>query len=155
MQTFEYSLHLDTGETMEIVEISMKALDAWTEKAFSDPAASKALTGLLSLCTKVPHQILEDAKIGYTKPLERLLKSPPVGALMKLDKPACFNVSDCIMADKDKCTTRFWSKAAKFPECWDYHLPQDEFTSAMAAAQEIAKVIVMAWRDGKYVIISG
>jgi len=156
MQTFEYSLQLGTGETIDIAEIPMGALDDWTRKAFEDPASVKAMAGVLSLCTRVSHQVLEDAKIGWTKPLECMLKAPPIAALMKLDRPECLNLSDCAMADQHKCTTRFLIASAKFPECWDYALlgRDEEFTDGMVAAQEVVKIIVMAWRDGRNVVIS-
>ena len=156
MQTFEYSLQLGTGESLDVAEIVMATLDDWSRKAFEDPAAAKAMHKVTSLCSRIPHRIMEYAKIGYTKPLERLLKTPPIGALMKLDKPECLNLSDCAMADQHKCTTRFLLASAKFPECWDYTLigKDEEFTDGMVAAQEIVKTIVMAWRDGRHVIIS-
>jgi hypothetical protein len=156
METFEYSLQLGTGEAIAITEISLKALDDWARKAFDDAKSSKAIAGVVGLCSKIPHQIMEDAKIGYTKPLEHLLRIPSIGALTKLDRPRCSNISECAMADERKCTTRHLSTSGKFPECWDYSLAgqDEEFTDSMAAAQEIAKVIVMAWRDGRYVIIS-
>ena len=155
MQIFEYSLKLGTGETIDVAEIAMGALDAWSKQAFDDQAAGKSIAGILLLCTKVPRQAVEDAKIGYAKPLERLLRTPPAGALLKLDRPACANISDCAMADAHKCTTLFASVSVKFPECWDYDLASgSNFTDPMAAAQEVAKTIVMAWRDGRHVVIS-
>jgi hypothetical protein len=151
MQTFEYSLELSTGERLAVTEIAMGALDSWMTKAFSDAAARQLLAGVLDLCTRAPRCVLDDAKIGYTKPLERLLKTPPSGALMRLDKPECFSMSNCAVADKAKCTARF----DKFPECWDYDIGHsDDFTDAMSAAQELAKTVVFAWKDGRYVIIS-
>lgn len=151
MQIFEYSLSLCTGETIKVSEISMGALDKFEKAAFKDPAAFKAMSSVVSLCTKAPRQAMEDAKIGHTKPLEKLLGTPPVGTLMKIDRPVCMNISDCAMADNKKCTARF----SKFPECWDYFMGGDvDFTDSMAAAHEIVKEIVMAWRNGRYVIIS-
>lgn len=155
MQIFEYSLQLDTGETLSVAEIPMRALDEWSRKAFADPKSAKAMSTILALCTRAPHAVMEDAKTGYTKPLERLLRTPPIGALVKLDRPVCMNVSSCVMSDKRKCTTQFLHVSEKFPECWDYSLEDDgDFTDGMIAAHEIVKTIVMAWRDGRYVIIS-
>jgi hypothetical protein len=151
MQIFEYSLNLCTGETIRVSEISMGALDKFEKSAFEDPATFEAMSSIISLCTKAPHQAMEDAKIGHTKPLEKLLRTPPVGTLMKVDRPVCTNMFDCAMADSKKCTTRF----SKFPECWDYAMDGDgDLTNSMVAAHEIVKEIVMAWRDGRYVIIS-
>lgn len=150
MQAFEYSLNLSTGEKIDVLEIPLKALDSWSKRAFQDPIAFKSMSGILSLCTTATHQAMEDAKIGYTKPLERLLKTPPIGILIKLDRPVCMSISDCAMADRKKCTTKF----DKFPECWDYALDvEGDFTEVVTIAHEIVKQIVMAWRDGRYVII--
>lgn len=151
MQTFEYSIELSTKETLHILEISLEAIDDWSKKAFTDLDAARVIHGVLSLCTKVPHSVLEEAKYGYTKPLERLLKTPPVGALMKIDRPVCLNINDCAMANRQRCTTR----SHGFPECWDYSMGDcDELTDSMLSAQEAVKAIVMAWRDNRYAIIS-
>lgn len=151
MQTFEYNLFLGTGEKLDVTEIAMGALDAWARQVFTDPAARQLIAAVEGLCTRVPRCVMDDAKAGYTKPLERLLKTPPAGAMLRLDKPQCFSLSSCAMANPDRCTTR----SAKLPECWDYDIGEhSDFTDSMAAAQEFAKTVVMAWRDGRYVIIS-
>lgn len=150
MQTFEYVLTLSTGEQLKVVEIAMKALDSRCSKAFED----QALFPILSMCTRVPSSVMNDAKIGHTKPLERLLKTPPVGALMKLDKPACLNIKDCAAASAD-CTTQAVRRGKSFPECWDYDMGLvDDFSDGMMAAREVARIVIAAWRDSAYVIIS-
>lgn len=156
MQIFEYVLHLGTGENLSVLEIDMAALDAWSRQAFDDPCAKKALSSIFSLCTRVSKEAIEDAKIGWTKPLEKLLRTPPIGALLKLDKPICFNLRDCAMADPNKCTTRPACKNISLPECWDYDIgTAKDFPNSMIAAQEVAKTIVVTgWSNGKYVIIS-
>lgn len=160
MQIFEYSIKLGTGERISILEIDVAALDAWTSSAFKQHKARHAIAPVLKLCTMAPRQTMEDAKNGYTKPLENALRSPPDGCLMKLDKPVCANVKDCAMADAEKCTTKFNLLKNKFPECWDYAVAGhgnngagEDFDDSMAAAMEVAKAIVMAWRDGKHVIV--
>lgn len=151
MQIFSYSILLSTGETLEIAEIPVRAMDSWTKKALEEPIRSE-IRGVLSLCTKAPHSAMEDAKIGYTKPLERLIRISPIGALTKLDRPMCAHAKDCIMVQGPACSAR--PAAKKFPECWDYSLLTETFEDGHSAAQELAKAIVMAWRDGKYVVIS-
>jgi hypothetical protein len=155
MYTFEYSLVLSTGEKLAISEVVVGALDSWCARAFSDPNAKRAIAPILALCTKAPPNVMDDAKIGHTKPLEKLLKTPPIGALMKIDKPICSSFKSCASANAS-CTTQFVGKNKSFPKCWDYYVTDpDNFTNSMSAAQELVKDIVMAWRDSRYVVICG
>lgn len=150
MQIFEYSLKLGTGETILITEVPVGAMNSSVQQAFNNPRSLEMVFSIIALCTKVPRQVLEDAKIGYTKPLENLLRTPPAGALMKLDYPVCANINDCIMAT-DKCTAR---AGMKNPECWEYSPTNHDLEIDTITAKEIARTVVMAWRDGRHVIIS-
>ena len=158
MQTFEYGLDLSTGEKIWITEIAIGALDKQTLTAFKIPE----LDLVLMHCTKVPRSDMDDAKIGYTKPLERLLRTPPVGILMKFARPVCENISTCAMANPKKCTVRYRAPREKpeaiasFPECWDFDARLSKTTpiEIETTVREIANYIVAAWRWSRYVIIS-
>lgn len=146
MRLFEYSLNLSTGERIKISEIPISTLD----KNYFEAFGLAEISGVVSLCTNAPTQAMHDAKVGYTKPLEKMLRTPPVGALMKVDRPVCVNINDCAMADSKKCTARF----SKFPECWEYEVYNDSDLNVIKlSAKDIVRRIAIAWRDGRYVII--
>ena len=120
--SLEYSLELVTGETIDVLEIESDDLSS-----ISDP--------VMDLITVMPRQVLEEAKIGYTRPFERLLRTPPVGALIRLDA-RCDQMSTCPMRNAAACVTSH----KKLPDCWTGDGVRDA-------------EVVRAWKDGRYVIL--
>jgi len=142
IQSVDYSLVLGTGEKMHFAE-----LDEGSVEALHDAAAKESISGILDKCTRVCHSTLEEAKLGHTKGLEKALKTPPFGAMMKIDKPICSQIGCCVMANLSKCTTRNCEqKGGLFPECWEY-------STTNPVGAELARCIVHAWRQGFQVLI--
>lgn len=130
MNRLSYSIELNTGETVDVLELELDDSDEIDE-------------GILQLCSRVPRSVLEEAKIGWTKPLEEALRTPPVGALLRLNK-TCSQYGDCPSGKLPTCSTSHLNRKRRggaFPDCWDHG---DDL---------ISSEIVHAWRDGAYVII--
>jgi hypothetical protein len=149
----EYTLHLGTGEEMLFTELDDRVIPA-----LQDKRVVGALHGILRRCTPVTHSILQEAKLGHTKSLENLLRTPPIGSLLKLDKPICSQIGCCVMADVRRCTTNnIKGKLGIFPDCWAYavDIPIIEIDKAyvMMAAGEISRCVVNAWKANRYVLI--
>lgn len=143
---FEYTLYLSTGETLEISEIDLSIIQA------SDQILSLCHP-IISQCTFVTREELEQAKGQYDSPFKAKLRSFPPGCLTKNRNPVCSQIDSCIMADKKKCTTKNISKTGgNFPRCWTFQL--DEVDSLVKfQAIELADVVIHCWREGRLVII--
>lgn len=130
MNQLNYRLELGTREIIDIFEIELDGNE---------------LDGnVFQLCSHVPRSILEEAKGGWTKPLERMLRTPPVGALLRLNL-TCASIDGCPIGKFPNCSTSFLDRKERhgaFPDCW------------MHARGWESTVIVHAWRNGLYVIIA-
>jgi len=138
---FEYTVHLSTGESIEVAE-----LDPGRIPALSDPIVLKILSGMTDKCTFASREIMDEVHKGYDERFKVLLKSPPLGAMQKAGPPVCRQINDCAMAVKSVCTLRNYSKKTPLPLCW-------EFDSDNPEAVALGTVIGNAWRQGQYVII--
>lgn len=122
-----YSLELSTGESLDVLEIELDGTDE--------------LDGEIArLCTTMPREVLEEAKVGHTSPFEKLLRTPPVGALLRLNG-LCDQIDDCPLANRSKCVTSNVRGKTRFPSCWDH------------GVGTLNTEVVHAWRDGAYVIV--
>jgi hypothetical protein len=138
----EYKLILSTNE-----EISVSELDSEFFPLLTQDGVRLALSSVFSLCTYASRDVMEKAKRRDTKPLERLLKTPPYGCLRKLDKPVCRKINDCVMANRTVCTVRNIKKnLGIFPECFQYDASSDE-------TSDYATTIINIWKSGNYAII--
>lgn len=142
----EYVLPLSTGETLLVTELDPDAVPE-----LRDPAVAACLEPVLCRCTYAPRRVLEDAKNGGTAELEDLLGTPPVGCLLKLDRPHCheYIVSVCAVASGG-CNTRNVRRGRPcFPDCWTYLLMDED----PPVARLVADAVVGAWKSGRYVVV--
>lgn len=147
MNVLNYNITLSTRETLDISEFDPELISLLKEEA-----VLSVLSSLLRLCTYVSRDEVERAKRGETKPLERALRTPPYGCLVKIDTPICAEIKTCIMADIKKCTSKNIVKyKGKFPPCWTYRTNTDGETRVQAHL--LATAIVDAWKEGRYVLI--
>ena len=135
----EYVLRLSTGEELQVSELVMAVLR-------TTPEAEAEFGKIRHLCTEVTAEEIEDAKIGYDRPLLRKLRAPPSGCLLKSPSPVCALIRSCSMAKPPECTTKF-SRRGKpaFPRCWTW--------SEAPGASEVCDAVVHAWREGRHVIV--
>lgn len=141
MTGLEYSITLDTGERVDVLE-----LDPATCDALRPGPVAEALDWILSRCTRASRAELEDAKGGWCGPLQDALGTPPLGCLLKMRDPACSLVDECGIADRARCTTRNVGKGlGLFPVCWEPVAPR--------AGADLAWRIVHAWKEGRWVVI--
>lgn len=151
MQILEYELDLSTGERLSFCELDLELVPE-----LGNDDLRLALSFILGLCTHIDKGVVEKAKRGDVKPFERLLRTPPYGCLLKLDRPVCSQIRSCASAKARECTTKnLVRKIGKFPFCWTYNLPEGTPESVSLSAQYIASHIVGAWKEGRYVIIVG
>lgn len=144
----EYTLRFNTGEVVEILE-----LDEERVKALRIPEVKEELRLLLALCSPVSILALEEAKRGYSHLLETELRTPPVGTMLKLDKPDCSQFRVCPIASKILCNTRAvaQNKRKSLPECWEYTCDLPGMEGVLA--KDLARNIVHAWDEGMYVLL--
>lgn len=146
----EYPLELSTGESVLVSE-----LDPGRIPALTDPAVLEAVSPVLSRCARMPRAALEAAKMGHSKHFEELMSTPPIGALMKLERHLCAERLDCAMA-KPGCTTRNVARRGppgRFPVCWEYEVPEGTDVAVAFTARDLAGCVVLAWRAGRIAII--
>jgi hypothetical protein len=149
IQPVEYRINLHTGESIEISELDVEVVEE-----LRMPEVLEATAEIIKLCSKMPREIVEEAKLGHSKNFTSLMKTPPVGSMMKLPSPICAMIRDCAIADKRKCTTRNISnQIGKFPICWEFKPPKLTEDDVIPRAQSLAFAIVHAWREGRYVIL--
>ena len=147
MQTFEYALQLSSGEYTDITEINFNAMEDRYRVIFNEEN-SEFVHDILKSCTFVSVQAVEDAKIGLPKLLEKVLKTAPKGALMKLSKHECMNINDCPGRNKSKCSTKTIEN--QIPDCFEYDIGIDVIKHEI---KEFIQVVVAAWREDRYVFI--
>ena len=151
IEFIEYSLSLNTGETIEVSEISDKLYPP-----LSDPEVQEICKPILDKCVHVSHFILEEAKLGFSKQLDEKLSTPPLGALIKLAL-ICSEIDICAIADKIKCNTNYRKKMGKdtiyCPSCWDFKITGDYAPTSMASAKLLVTSIISAWKFDHYVIV--
>lgn len=139
----EYTIHLSTGETVEISEIDPKALDGFWDETLETEA-----TELLEWCAKVSRRDMEDAKIGYDNTLKQKLRSP-IESLLRLNNPVCSSIESCSMAKRTDCTLRNMKRGiGKFPICFDWGYGRN-FSSKLT---ELSHVVIHSWRMNRFVI---
>jgi hypothetical protein len=145
----EYSLVLETGEGLDVLE-----LDSETCPELRSEAVRVAASHVLRRCTFAPQDVLEEAKRGFCKRLQDLLRTPPVGCLLSVADPECALLDECGIADSALCTTRFVSRrGGRFPVCWEARPSRACPEDVRALARDLAGRVVHAWRDGRYVVI--
>lgn len=95
---------------------------------------------VLDLVTIVPKAMWDDALVGLTRPLVKVLSIPPKGCLKKLPVEAktCGKKKGCIFFDKKTC----FPEASKLPWCYE-----------PAGCDPQVAALIVAWREGKYVIV--
>lgn len=149
IELVEYTLHLNTGEV-----ISVSEFDANVITDLTSPEVMRAITPVLKRCTFMPRSVIEEAKMGYTAKFESLMRTSPIGAMLKLDIPICGMIKDCASAIKTICTTRnIEGKLGNFPICWEVATPRLTPDDIKERAQRLAFVIIHSWRMGKYVLL--
>ena len=89
----EYPIKLSTGETIQIAEI-----DAERSPALANLEVRKALDGLLQHCCRVSRKVMEEAKAGYDTQFKKLLRSQPIGCMLKAEPHQCRLINECAMA---------------------------------------------------------
>lgn len=111
--------------------------DVWEEE-WRDLQGSAPLLDL----PEVDKSVMDDALIGWTKPLVNRLGPPPKGKLLKLPKGSrtCANRSSCPLYDKTTCGVLL----KRMPWCFE----PDGIKPGPLAAE-----IVKLWRDEVYVVV--
>ncbi|KKL45204.1 hypothetical protein LCGC14_2358020 [marine sediment metagenome] len=145
----EYSLTLETGEEVEILE-----LDPETCPELRSEDVRSAASHVLGRCTYTPRDVLEEAKGGFCKRLQELLRTPPIGCLLTVSNPECSELETCGIADRSLCTLRYVSKSGgKFPICWEAGPSKPCPDDIGMQVRDLAGRVAHAWREGRYVII--
>lgn len=152
IEPFCYHIDLTTGERIEIAEFDPEHIPS-----LLNPIIQEACKSIFGTCTFVERAVMEEAKRGLDTRFKKLMRSGPMGSLLKVLNPVCADTKDCVMYDHGKCTTRFIKKnVGGFPECWmgtpelsKRKLSPAEFRTATA----IITSIVHAWREGQRVVI--
>ena len=145
----EYSLVLETGEGLDVLE-----LDPETCSELRSEAVRIAAFHILKRCTFVQREVLEEAKGGFCKRLQELLRTPPIGCLLTVSDPECSELEECGTADRSICTLRHISKSGgKFPICWEARASQPCPDDIKMQVRDLAGRVVHAWRENRYVII--
>lgn len=148
----DYVLKLGTGEELAVAELVPGLVPG-----MSDPAVVAAASPILLRCSRMPRHVLESAKIGNSREFEALVGTPPIGCLLKLDRPVCSEIRFCLMADREKCTTRYVDPGRRgaigmFPPCWDFEV-LDADPGVASLARQIASGVVSAWKAGQTVVV--
>jgi len=147
IEPIRYCLQLNTDEAIEILE-----LDPERETILKDIAVGSALSPILEHCSYVTRVSVEEAKKHYSKKLENLLRTAPIGALIKLDR-LCSLINDCPMSSTKECITSNITRKSKFPVCWEYGIEEKLSNDDLTVARDLANHIVQAWRAGQYVLV--
>ena len=146
----EYRLSLSTGE-----EITVSELDPESVPSLTDPVVILLADKVLSRCTRAPRAAIEDAKSGLPESLEPFLGTPPRGCLVRLAM-VCAELRHCAVSGAKKCSTASQTRkgAADFPMCWTFDVPAGGTREQSAAAKDLVDSVVLAWRDGRHVVIA-
>jgi len=145
----DYLVELETGERMEVAE-----LDPERVPELRDPAVLAAAAPVLDRCTRMPRRVLESAKVGHSREFEALLGTPPIGCLLKLERPVCAEIDVCATADRAKCTTRYVAPRrhgaiGMFPPCWEFEVGEADPVTA-ARARALAASVVPLYGDQRF-----
>jgi hypothetical protein len=147
----DYIVDLSTGEELKIAEFDPERIPE-----MKDLDVINASSDVLDLCTRVPREILEEAKKGYDTRLKPLLRTPPVGTLLRAPMPLCNERWSCSMYNKMGCSLRNISeKGGAFPECWEIEADKLVKLSAdiLDDSRALKTAIIHVWRQGAYSII--
>jgi hypothetical protein len=149
VEPVEYTLYLNTGERIEVLE-----LDAERIEALRIPEITMALSKLLSLCNSITRLAVEEAKRGYSDKLESQLRTSPVAALLKIDKPKCVEFRQCPAVKKLNCDTTKIADSRKklLPICWEYSVSEELTGVNRVMAVDLARHIVHAWSHRMYIL---
>lgn len=99
----------------------------------------------------IPGDTLAHALHGHATPLVRLLGSPPHALLKQVPSAhrTCAQSKGCHSYDPKVC-----HPCPKLPDC--YSPPSVQGNPPLSdEAQQAATTVLLAWRDGKYVIVVG
>jgi hypothetical protein len=96
-----------------------------------------------TLFTRVPHDTVEHAVLGLSRPLVKGLGLFPLGCLHKLPSFQCHHEKACTLFIKKDCL----STAKKTPWCFEPSGFDDPTVRALVAEA------VMLWREGVYVVV--
>jgi hypothetical protein len=144
----QYSLQLNTGESIEVFEI-----DYDREILLKNDDIKPALSTIFGHCSYVTRESIEEAKQHYSKKLCELLRTPPLGILMKLSMK-CSYINNCPMSSHKECSTKNVSKKrGKFPICWTYETKEELSSEQTLIVNDIINHVFQAWRNGLYVLI--
>ncbi len=142
----EFPLFLSTGEEIPVSILVLELLQA-------SPIVLKTFEHILSLCTQITHDELEEAKSGYDTALKKKLRSPPNACLIRLNS-VCGEINQCSMAVLNKCTTKNTTKnGGAFPFCWTTPSVEKLVGFERSWSIELCNAVVHAWRQGRYVIV--
>ena len=147
----DYIIDLSTGEELHIAEFDPDRIPEMKEAA-----VIKASFGVLDYCTKVSRDIIEEAKGGYDTRLKALLKTPPIGALLKIPLHICHERTSCSMYVPSKCTTKNVNPSGEsvdsFPECFESETDKSS-PEIMLKSRILNTAIIQSWRQNRYVVI--
>ncbi len=119
-----YKIRLSTREFINITEFIETPL----------------LDRILDLCTKMPREIIEEAKMGYDTNFKKLLGRDPKSCLGILDA-SCDLKSECQMFNSSECSSKFLRRGKpSFPICFHFN-------------DSISSDIISCWRNDSYVIL--
>jgi hypothetical protein len=151
IEPVEYTLYLNTGERIEVLELDVERVEA-----LQILEVTENLPKLLSLCNSVTRLAIEEAKRGYSDKLENQLRTSPIAALLKIDKPKCVEFRQCPVVKKLNCdTTKIVdSKRKLLPICWEYSIDEKLTGMNRVLAIDLARHIVHAWSHRIYVLIT-
>lgn len=148
-----YLLELETKEKITVSEINPELFPE-----FSEPEVMSAASDILDQCSRMPRHVLESAKMGHSREFEALMRTPPIGCLLKLKLPVCAEIKSCAIANPIKCTTKFVEPKrrgaiGKFPPCWEMETDPNLSQNVAIKVRALASGIVTSWKAGHYVII--
>lgn len=136
LSTFEYTLKLSTGESVEFAEIDL---------AIQSPDVCEFISHspLCSRITKCSREDIEAAKLGYDKALRLHIKSPPKIMLLKTTPEYCYLRHDCSSFSSDVCTLK--TKKA-IPDCF-------EFDHSEPIASQVMTELTRFWKNNMHAVI--
>lgn len=135
----EYELTLKTGEHIEVSEFAFERIPSLAPIADLIPFAD-----VLRGCAVLSRESVEAAKMGHDLELRKTVRDPLAG-LLKVLRPECVHIGDCIMADRRVCTSKNVTGKRRIPPCWE-HASEGEL-------QQVATAVVLAWASGRRVIV--
>ena len=151
MEFIEYSLNLNTGEVIEVSEISNSTLHDLDSKEVQEICKP-----VLEKCTYVSRFSLEEAKLGFSKQLDKKLGISPLGALIKVSL-VCSEINNCVISDLVKCNTNYHHRMGKkiiyCPPCWNFEIKGNYSSQSITSSKILVNNIISAWKLDHYVII--